>query len=79
MTVNPQESDTNGLSSGKTGSDLSVGLLGFVVNTTVTMEEAFSRVVPLSPASTNPSMLLIHVSSIYHRRYIITDSITQLK
>jgi len=78
MTANPHESDTNRFSSGKAGSDLSVGLLGFVLDT-VTLEEAYSRVVPLSPVSINPSMLLIHVSSIHHRRYIITDSITQLK
>jgi hypothetical protein len=41
MTVNAHESETNGLSSGKACSDLSVGLLGFVVDT-VTLEEAFS-------------------------------------
>jgi hypothetical protein len=78
MIVNLHESHTNELSSWKAVSDLSVGLLEFVVDT-VTLEEALSRVVPLSPVSINPSMLLIHVSSIYHRRYIITDSITQLK
>jgi hypothetical protein len=60
MTVNLHESDTNGLSTRKAGSDLSVGLLGFAVDT-VTLEEAFSRVVPLSPVSINPSMLLIHL------------------
>jgi len=76
--VNPHESDTNGLSSGKVGSDLRVGLLGFVVDI-ATLEEAFSRGVPLSPVSINPSMLHIHVPSIYHRCYIMTDSITQLK
>ena len=77
MTVNPHESDTNGFSSGKADFDFSVGLLEFVVDTVI-LEEAFSRVVPF-PVSINPSMLLIHVSSIYHRHYIITDSITQLK
>jgi hypothetical protein len=78
MTVTPHESDTTGLSWGKADSDLSVCLLGFVVDT-VTLEEAFSRVIPLSPVSINPSMLRFHVSPIYHRRYLITDSIAQLK
>ena len=78
MTANPHESDTKELSLGKEDSDLSVGLLGFVVDT-VTLEEVFSRVVPLSPVSINLSMLLSHFSSIYHRRCIINDSITQLK
>jgi hypothetical protein len=78
MTVNPHENDTNGILSGKAGSDLRVGLIGFVLDT-VTLEEAFSQVVPLSPVSINPSLLLIQVSSIYHRRYIITDSVNQLK
>jgi hypothetical protein len=78
MTAIPHESHTNELSSGKAVSDLSTGLLEFVADT-VTLEEALSRVVPLCSVSINPSMLLIHVSSIYHRRCIITDSITQLK
>jgi hypothetical protein len=76
MPVN--EIDTNGISSGKAGSDLSAGLLGFVVDN-VTLEEAFPRIIPLSPLSINPSMFRFHISSIHHRRYITTEGITQLK
>jgi hypothetical protein len=67
MTVN--EIDTNGLSSGKAGSYLSAGLFGFVVDK-VTLEQTFPRTIPFSPLSINPLMFLIHISSIYHRRYI---------
>jgi hypothetical protein len=78
MTVNPHETDINGLSSGKLCPDLMAGLFGFVVDK-VTLEEAFPRVIPLSPVSIHPSTLLIQISSIYHRRYTINESVTQLK
>jgi hypothetical protein len=51
MTVN--EINTNGLSWGKAGCDLSAGILGILVGK-VTLEEAFPRVIPLSTLSINP-------------------------